>query len=73
MSVVGAGAILLIRRYTRIKEDAALGITLSVFLGAGAALDGPALIDQPDSTVWILPDWRADVDRFGNLLIRRIG
>lgn len=41
-------------------------------LGAGAALDGPALIDQPDSTVWILPDWRADVDRFGNLLIRRI-
>lgn len=40
MSVVGAGTILLIRRYTRIKEDAALGITLSVFFGAGAALLG---------------------------------
>ena len=40
-------------------------------LGAGAAIEGPALVDQPDSTVWILPLWRADVDSLGNLLIRR--
>lgn len=40
MGMVGAGTILLIRRHTRLKEDAALGITLSVFFGAGAALLG---------------------------------
>src|SRR5680860_898252 len=38
--VLGAGSILLIRRYTRLKEDAALGVTLSVFFGAGVALLG---------------------------------
>lgn len=37
---VGVGAILVIRRYTRLKEDAALGIVLSVFFGAGVALLG---------------------------------
>jgi N-methylhydantoinase A len=42
-------------------------------LGAGAMIDGPALVDQPDSTVWILPDWRGEVDELGNLLIRRVG
>ncbi len=36
--VAGVGVILLIRHTTRIKEDAALGIVLSVFFGAGAAL-----------------------------------
>ena len=40
MSMAGAGTILLIRRYTRLKEDAALGITLSVFFGAGVAILG---------------------------------
>lgn len=40
MSLTGAGTIMLIRRYTRLKEDAALGITLSVFFGAGVALLG---------------------------------
>lgn len=38
--VLGVGAILAIRRYTRLKEDAALGIVLSVFFGAGTALLG---------------------------------
>ncbi|MGH8503261.1 MAG: metal ABC transporter permease [Gammaproteobacteria bacterium] len=36
----GALTILVIRRYTRLKEDAALGITLSVFFGAGVAVLG---------------------------------
>jgi len=36
--VAGVGVIILIRHTTRIKEDAALGIVLSVFFGAGAAL-----------------------------------
>ncbi len=38
--VLGVVAILLIRRGTQIKEDAALGTVLSVFFGAGVALLG---------------------------------
>lgn len=38
--VLGVLAILLIRSLTRLKEDAALGIVLSVFFGAGVALMG---------------------------------
>lgn len=38
--VLGMGLILLIRGTTRLKEDAALGIVLSVFFGAGIALLG---------------------------------
>ena len=37
---LGMGAVLLIRRTTRLKEDAALGIVLSVFFGLGVALLG---------------------------------
>ncbi len=38
--LAGVGAILMIRNLTRLKEDAALGIVLSVFFGAGVALLG---------------------------------
>ena len=38
--LLGMGIVLLIGRYTRIKEDAALGIVLSVFFGLGVALLG---------------------------------
>ena len=38
--MLGMGLILLIRGTTRLKEDAALGIVLSVFFGAGIALLG---------------------------------
>jgi len=38
--LIGVGAILLIRNLTRLKEDAALGIVLSVFFGAGVSLLG---------------------------------
>jgi manganese/zinc/iron transport system permease protein len=37
---LGLGAILFIRNATRLKEDAALGIVLSVFFGAGVAVLG---------------------------------
>ncbi len=40
--VIGLGAILFIRNATRIKEDAALGIVLSVFFGMGVAVLGVA-------------------------------
>lgn len=38
--LLGIATILLIRNLTRLKEDAALGIVLSVFFGAGVALLG---------------------------------
>lgn len=38
--LVGVGAILVIGRLTRLKEDTALGAVLSVFFGAGVALLG---------------------------------
>ena len=40
--LLGVGAVLLIGRQTRLKEDAGLGIALSVFFGAGMALLGVA-------------------------------
>jgi manganese/zinc/iron transport system permease protein len=38
--LLGLGAILLVRHLTRVKEDTALGIVLSVFFGAGVAVLG---------------------------------
>lgn len=40
--VLGVAAILAIGRYTRLKQDTALGLVLSVFFGAGVALLGVA-------------------------------
>lgn len=40
-------------------------------LGAGAQLPGPALIEQDDTTAFVLPGWRATVDTHGNLLLTR--
>jgi N-methylhydantoinase A len=36
-------------------------------LGAGAVLHGPAIIEQDDTTVLLLPGWRAEADRIGTL------
>lgn len=38
--VLGCACVLWIRNYTRIKDDAAMGIVLSVFFGAGVAILG---------------------------------
>jgi len=38
--VIGCAAVLFIRNHTRIKDDAAMGIVLSVFFGAGVAILG---------------------------------
>lgn len=42
-------------------------------LGAGDAMSGPAIVEQADTTTLILPGWRAEVDRLGNLRIGRAG
>jgi manganese/zinc/iron transport system permease protein len=41
-AVIGTAAVMVIQKYTRLKEDAALGIVLSVFFGLGVALMGMA-------------------------------
>lgn len=38
--ILGVGCVLAIRHFTRIKEDAAMGIVLSVFFGFGTSLRG---------------------------------
>ncbi len=40
-------------------------------LPAGAGIPGPAILEQPDTTIFIEPDLRGEVDRFGNLIIER--
>ncbi len=39
-------------------------------LVAGAVVNGPAIVEQLDSTTVVRPGQRASVDRFGNLVIR---
>lgn len=41
-SVLGTASVIIIQKYTRLKEDAALGIVLSVYFGFGIALMGLA-------------------------------
>ena len=36
-----------------------------------ARIDGPALLEQPDTTILIDPDLYGEVDSFGNLMILR--
>ncbi len=40
-------------------------------LGRGDVIEGPAVIEEFSSTVPVHPGFRAEVDRFGNLVIRR--
>ncbi len=39
-------------------------------LPVGARIDGPAILEQADTTVWLEPGFHAEVDGFGNLLVR---
>jgi N-methylhydantoinase A len=39
-------------------------------LPAGARFNGPAIVEQMDSTVVVPPDWRAEVDGYGNIIMR---
>ena len=47
--VIGCAAVLFIREQTRIKDDAAMGIVLSVFFGAGIAILG-AIQTMPEGS-----------------------
>jgi len=38
-------------------------------LPIGAKVDGPAILEQADTTVWLEPGFKAKVDAMGNLLV----
>jgi N-methylhydantoinase A len=40
-------------------------------LPVGSVVPGPAILEQPDTTIFIDPDLQGDVDRFGNVVISR--
>ena len=40
-------------------------------LGAGSVIEGPAIVEQPDTTTLVLPGWRASADRIGTLRLTR--
>jgi N-methylhydantoinase A len=40
-------------------------------LGTGAAIAGPAIIEQEDCTAWILPGWSASLHATGSIVIER--
>jgi N-methylhydantoinase A len=42
-------------------------------LPVGVRIDGPAILEQPDTTVWLEPGFHATVDTLGNLLVRAGG
>jgi N-methylhydantoinase A len=41
-------------------------------LAVGTVLIGPAILEQPDATVWLEPNFSAKVDALGNLIINPI-
>ena len=51
--LLGMGIVLTIGKYTRIKEDAALGIVLSVFFGLGVSLLGLVQKMREGSAAWL--------------------
>lgn len=42
-------------------------------LPVGAQVQGPAILEQPDTTIFIEPDLQGSVDDFGNLILTRKG
>ncbi|HWP94883.1 MAG TPA: hydantoinase/oxoprolinase family protein [Gammaproteobacteria bacterium] len=40
-------------------------------LGCGTTLAGPAIVLDEHATLWLAPGWRATVDAYGNLALRR--
>jgi N-methylhydantoinase A len=47
------------------------GIFARLDLPVGARIAGPAILEQPDTTIFLEPDFDGEVDRFGNVIIGR--
>jgi N-methylhydantoinase A len=40
-------------------------------LKSGHRFEGPAIVEEMDSTVVVYPGWNAEIDRYGNIVMRR--
>ena len=40
-------------------------------LGQGTVLTGPVVVEQEDTTIWVLPGWTAAVDPLGNMIVKK--
>ena len=57
----------------RIRFDTgrlALRVDDRLALPIGARIDGPAILEQPDTTIFVEPGLSAEVDQFGNLVVK---
>ncbi|MEL7000261.1 MAG: hydantoinase/oxoprolinase family protein [Pseudomonadota bacterium] len=68
------GALADVQRGTRIVRcdgiDHAAPVYDRLSLPSGAIITGPAILEQSDTTIFVDPGWHAEVDAFGNLIIR---
>ena len=55
------------RRIWHDGQRIAVDVYARADVGAGAVVHGPAIIEQADTTTFLLPDWRAQADRLGTL------
>jgi N-methylhydantoinase A len=40
-------------------------------LNVGQHLTGPAIVEQEDCTIWVIPDWQGKTDATGNLILSK--
>lgn len=60
-------------RYEGVSEFVDTRIIQRDKLKSGSIVEGPAIIEQMDSTCVIPPDWKAYNDRYGNLIVTHEG
>ena len=58
--------------YVPTSKSVVFGHHFTSIAGTGPIV-GPAIVEQEDSTTWILPGWSARVDRIGNMLVAANG
>ena len=53
-------------------EEVAVPVFDRSALGAAQAIEGPVIVEERETTVFVLPGWRLDVDADGNLIAQRL-
>ena len=52
-----------------LKAEASMFNALPLLLPNGSLISGPALLTQPDATIFIEPEMNAKVDVYGNIIL----
>ena len=69
--VAAAPAPIATRQIWRDGRQIAAAVYARKDIGASATIRGPAIVEQLDTTTFILPGWQARADRFGALHVSR--